>query len=97
MTYIYKYILDLLSHIFNLMISERVIERPNGIKYWGYSDTSDTVYEICISFKDGYLNSFVFVHGDSLGSAYLKAIMNIVSRLFRLNMKKFKKFLKGEE
>ena len=95
MTYIYKYILDLLSHIFNLMISERVIGRPSGIKYWGYSDTSDTVYEICISFKDEYLN--LFVHGDSLGSAYLKAIMNIVSRLFRLNMKKFKKFLKGEE
>ena len=79
MVYIYKYILDLLSHICNLMISERVIGRPSGIKYWGYSDTSDTVYEICISFKDEYLN--LFVHGDSLGSAYLKAIMNIFSNL----------------
>lgn len=87
-------ILDILAKLTNVRVENRILERPDGVVNWGYSDTSDIVSEIYITnFAKDHNGSFGFwVHGDTYEEAAKKAIGRLLVSLkwsYKVRIKKW--------
>ena len=76
-------ILDILAKLTNVRVKNNIRMRPEGVVNWGYSDTSDIVYELYVTnFTKDHNGSFGFwVHGDTYEEAAKKAIGKLLASL----------------
>lgn len=92
----YKSILENLTPIFNLNYEEKKLYRPEGVKNWGFSEYSDEVYEICVSFlaKDNSASFRYWVRDENRNIVYKKAVKKLFYYMKFVYVIKIKKWLK---
>ena len=93
----YEKIFKFLARFFNLKTEIKVLTRPDGMEHWGYSDYSDSVYQLYVTNynKNGDNGLFGFwKHSEELEDVYRQGIIKLCSNLKWAYTIRIKRWLK---